>query len=296
MTFIFFPRKLNVIKNFSIFIFLLISYSVSAQENTIYWQTDHRPPASILHGAQQGEGFIDLIRNSLVNQLPEYQHINSTSALDKFFDDMERGKNICHPLLFVTEQRKKFAYFSIPVTITPSVRVVMKAESAQPLNLKSPIDLEQIFDNERTFATIKGRSYGEFIDNAINKQHSSYSHARVSATDNTRLFRLLERERVDFTFAFPFELNYYKKHYNSTKFNTFAIKGPKDYTLGSVACSKNEWGKTVIDKVNKALLQQREREDFISTITLWWPEERKNKAFLKFYNDVFLKSNNVDIN
>jgi uncharacterized protein (TIGR02285 family) len=283
-------RKVSFIKYLSVLILLAVNYSISAQESTIYWQTDHRPPASILHGPRQGEGYIDRIRNTLINQLPQYQHINTVSALDTLFEDMERDKNICHPLLFVTEQRKKHAYFSIPVTITPSIRVVMKADLAQSLSLEEPIDLEQIFTSQRTFATIKGRSYGKFIDKAISKQHNNYSHAKISVTDNTRLFKLLARDRVDFTFTFPFELNYYQKYTNDTQFKAFTITGLSDYTLGSVACTKNAWGKSVINNVNKVLLQQRQKENHIPTMNYWWPEESKKDAFNRFYQDVFLKS------
>lgn len=295
MTYLESLQKINFIKCLSIFILLITSYSLSGKESIIYWQTDHRPPASILHGPHQGKGFIDRIRNSLTNQLTQYQHINTVSGLDTLFDDMKRGKNICHPLLFVTEQRKKHAYFSIPVTITPSIRVVMKADLSQLLGLEEPIDLEQLFNSKRTFATIKGRSYGKFIDKAISEQYNSYSHAKISVTDNTRLFKLLERDRVDFTFTFPFELNYYQTYSNDTQFNAFTISGLSDYTLGSVACTKNAWGKSVIESVNKVLLQQRKQENHIPTMNYWWPEESKKEAFIRFYQDVFLKNNDNNL-
>ncbi|WP_170309522.1 TIGR02285 family protein [Litorilituus lipolyticus] len=264
--------------------------TISAQEGIIYWQTDHRPPASILHGPYQGQGFIDQIRDSLIENLNEYQHLTSISALDKLFHDMKLGKNICHPLLFVTKQRKQHAYFSIPVTITPSMRVVMTTKRANEQNIKEPIELKTLFKSGQIFATVKGRSYGAFIDEAIKQQKNNYSHAQMSAEDNTRLFRLLEKNRIDFTFAYPFELNYFQTYHQSTDFSSFTIKGLSEYTLGSVACSKTAWGKSVIGKVNKVLLKQRQQADFISRMNHWWPEETNKEAFKQFYRHDFLNA------
>lgn len=264
-----------------------------ANESIITWQTDHRPPASILKGPYQGQGFIDQIRDELITQLPQYQHKTSISPLDRLFDDMHRGKEICHPLLFVTQERMKSAYFSISATITPSMRLIINAEMAEKLNLTEPINLEQFINSSRkTFAIVKGRSYGPFIDNVLKKQNNNDTHVKISVSDNTRLFKLLEKKRVDFTFAYPFELNYYQTHgsNNNVKFSMLTILGETNYTLGSVACSKTPWGKAVIDDVNQALKMQRKKADYITTMNKWWPQETSKPAFNDFYQNVFLKN------
>ncbi|WP_085297997.1 TIGR02285 family protein [Cognaticolwellia mytili] len=270
-------------------IFANLYLSVSAQANTIIWQTDHRPPASILKAPYQGQGFIDTIRDELIEQLPQYQHIRSVSSLDRLFEEMNQGKEICHPLLFVTEERKKNAYFSIAATITPSMRLVMRADVAQALYLKEPINLEQFISNTReTFAIVKGRSYGPVIDSILALHNSNDNHVKINVSDNTTLFKLLEKNRVDFTFAYPFELNYYRTHNPNTQFKMFTIQGEADYTLGSVACSKTAWGKSAIENINSALRKQRQQDNFISTISYWWPEETTKQEFKDFYQNVFL--------
>jgi uncharacterized protein (TIGR02285 family) len=267
-----------------------LCFFISAQANTITWQTDHRPPASILKGPYQGQGFIDTIRDELIAQLPQYQHKKLISPLDRLFEDMSRGKKICHPLLFITEKRKKNAYFSIAATITPPMRLVMRADIAQTLNLKEPINLKQFINNTRnTFAIVKGRSYGPIIDNILKLNSNNDTHIKISVSDNTTLFKLLEKDRVDFTFAYPFELNYYRTHNPNTQFKMFAIQDEANYTLGSVACSKTSWGKSVIENINNALREQRQQDNFISTMNYWWPEETTKQEFKNFYQNVFLK-------
>jgi uncharacterized protein (TIGR02285 family) len=268
-----------------------LCFSISVRANTITWQTDHRPPASILEGPYQGRGFIDKIRDELIAQLPQYQHEKSISPLDRLFEDMSRGKEICHPLLFVTEERKKNAYFSIAATVTPSMRLVMRADVAQALYLKEPINLKQFINNTReTFAIVKGRSYGPFIDNILALHNNNDTHIKISVSDNTTLFKLLEKNRVDFTFAYPFELNYYRTHNPNIQFKMFTIQGEADYTLGSVACSKTAWGKSVIENIDNALIEQRKQDSFISTLNYWWPEETSKQEFKDFYQNIFLKN------
>lgn len=262
-------------------------------DNIIYWQTDHRPPASIMRGANKGQGYIDGIREYLISNMPHYQHKYSTSSLDKLFEDMKKGKNVCHPLLFVTEARKELAYFSIAATITPSIRIAIKSNLAQSLQLKEPVNLEQLITESRaTFAIIKGRSYGPYIDEFLQRQKALDTHVQISVEDNTTLFKLLERDRIDFTFAYPFELTFYQtqEFSKNTPFKILSIDGVEDYTLGSVACTKNAWGRSVIERVNVVLSQQRQQQNFIEIINRWWPEESNKAAFQNFYKDVFLNN------
>ena len=193
-----------------IFYITLIFPSSSAftQENNIVWQTDHRPSASILTGKYKGQGYIDTIRATIISNTPQYRHQQAISSVDTLFDDMKKQKSVCHPLLFVTEKRKELAYFSIPVTITPSIRIVIKANRADSLKLKEPIDLTQFIRSRATYTIVKGRSYGEYIDNILTEQNAYDNHVKISVADNTTLFKLLERDRVDFTFAYPFEATF----------------------------------------------------------------------------------------
>lgn len=276
-------------------VLLLFSDFTSAQETTLFWRSEHRPPASILHGPDQGQGFIDKIRDSLIAELPQYRHELMAGPLDSIFNEMAHGKPVCNPLLFVTQERKQYAYFSIPASITPAMRIVMTKKLADSLQLTEPVSLEALLGKKRTFATITARSYGPFIDKTLREKSNKYMHAKMKVDTAIRLFKLLEKQRVDFTFAYPFELNYYLTIDASTEFKMFTIEDTDDYTLGSVGCSKTPLGKQIIKQVNAILKRQRTERNAIEIMNEWWPEESDKPAFKSFYENVYLKNNETSI-
>ena len=259
--------------------------------NQVDWQSSHRPPASIWQGSFTQQGFADATRDIVTAMLPHYQHKTSMHSLATITNNMKLGKPVCHPLLFDTKIRREFAYFSIPSAITPSMRVVTTEKNAKKLKLDQKLSLESLLKNTSvSFALIRGRSYGKYLDDIIANHADGYAHVKIEVTDNTTLFKLLAKGRVDYVLAFPFELNYYLSYaqIDDTKFVNFSINGLEEYAIGSIACSKTPLGKSVVLDVNNVLRKQREKQAYIDAMTKWWPEEAKSERFKQFYQNKFL--------
>jgi len=72
-------------------------------------------------------------------------------------------------------------------------------------------------------------------------------------------------------------------------FVSYRIKGAPAYSVGSIACPKTPWGKSVIKRVDEVLEKLKPTKAYQDALTTWWEHERDNKVFQVFYQDTFLQ-------
>lgn len=275
-------------------VFSLTTWELLAQskdDDVIYWQTYHRPPGIIKSGEFEGQGFVQLILQQVIDRMPEYHHQMPLTTLARVLQDMQLGKNVCHPSLYKTEERSKFAYFSIPNLINPTNRIIAHSKVAQQFK-ESSVDLSSLLVNpDYTFALVKGRSFGQEIDNIINTYVNSDRVFHIPNETLATIFHMIRLQRIDFTIVYPFELGYFlKTNENSTdEFVSYTIDGIGEYIVGSIACAKTPWGEKVIAKVNQVLTEIRKTEAYQKAMTTWWESERNKAPFNEFYNYTFLQ-------
>lgn len=261
---------------------------LNAQE-VIKWQTYHRPPGSIKAGVFEEQGFIDKVLTLVIADLPEYSHQRPTTSLARALADIEAGKQVCHPALHVTEERKQHMYFSQPAIINPTNRLIGDKAHSENLLVNNEVDIEN-FPSKSTFALIKDRSYSGGYDEFLASHISSEQQIYISSDTLDTLFQLIASKRVDFTIAYPFELQHFKTNNPNIGKNlvSFKIQGSPAYSVGSVACPKNSWGKLVIKRVDEVLDKLKPTKAYHDALTTWWEHERDNKEFQVFYRDVFI--------
>lgn len=264
---------------------LLPDYAV-ANKSTIYWHTYHRPPTSIKSGPLVGLGMIDRVLEQIIYALPDYQHALPLTSPTRTIADMNNGKQVCHPAFIKTEEREKFAFFSKPSLVAPSIRLV---------GLTLPQNTEQnkvtlgnaSLGEYSTFIFNRGRSYGQKVDDFL-RQVPRGRKMFFAADKTTELFNLVVNQKVDFTFSYPIEVNYFNQHHKDNPLKAWLIDGVPPYLLGYVACSKTAWGEQVISAINQTLIKIVDSPSYFSAMTSWLPEERKKPAFLDFYQNEFL--------
>lgn len=272
---------------------LLANPLLAFGDNTIAWQTYHRPPGIIKTGAHDGQGFVQKSLDLIIKELPEYQHEMPLTTLARSLSDMKAGRFVCHPALFKTAEREKFMYFSQASMINPTSRIVAHDKKIEPLVRNGAVDLAQLLQQANmTFALVKGRSYTQPIDDILAQYLNKNVLFEMTSTDLEPLFKMVALGRIDVTIAYPFEVNYYIKNSPVTALalNVYAIAGMAQFSFGSVACPKNEWGKQIIEQVNTALKALKPKEEYKRAVTTWWEGERDNPQFEAFYQDVFLRN------
>lgn len=274
-------------------ILLFVPFVVLAtKDNVISWQTFDRPPSSILRGPLKGQGWGDITIKTLANNMPEYRHAHVESTLARVLNDMQQGKQVCHPNLFVTPERKAFIYFSIPSSISPSIRFISNRDFINRHGLHSPVDLADILANPNFTATLSDKhSYGRDIDELLEAHTASEHIVRMPINSGITLFKLLAHQRVNYSLGYVQELNFYRQQgVPLDNLQTLRIKHARPYVMGSVGCAKTPWGKQVIDRINQVLLKKRYTPGFIDGIGRWWPEEVESQEYKDFIENEFLPS------
>jgi uncharacterized protein (TIGR02285 family) len=67
-----------------------------------------------------------------------------------------------------------------------------------------------------------------------------------------------------------------------------------DSWLSSVGCSKTPWGKKIIEKINRILLEQRPTEQYRKAYERWLHKDRV-QSYRRLYDKVFLQTNETNV-
>jgi uncharacterized protein (TIGR02285 family) len=253
-------------------------------KNKINWYVTDWAPFNITRGKLKRKGSNDLLIKYIHQFLPLYdsswKHMNP-ALLTKSF---EAGENICQWDLFKTPQREKIAYFTkTPSIIDAPLRIFVKKKDLKRINLKSPVDIVQLINNEKyKTAFVDSRSYNTMIDEAIiNRTNNS-----ISSNESTkRIIKDFFKGKLDYVIEYSAVMNYLKStaKYKKGLFS-IAIKNTDSYVLGYVACSKTLWGKTVIDKVDIALKAHRHDKRYHDILEQWHDKRTKQLIINNYKN------------
>jgi uncharacterized protein (TIGR02285 family) len=277
-------------------IFYLLSYSFvySAElkaEETIAWQTYHLPPGSIRFEPNKYQGFIDKVLDLVIKEMPEYKHVLPITSLARAMTDLKEGKNVCHPGLIINEERKKYIYFSQGTIVHPTNRLIGVKGSLEDNLIDGEVDLSR-FPANTSFALVKDRAYSTGYDTFAKEFIPSDRLAYISRTKIDAVFWLVANHRVDFSIAYPFELEYFLNLNPDFENNltTYRLADTPSYSMGHIGCPKNAWGKKVITKVDAVLDRIKGTDKYRKAMTSWWEKEAETKEFKRFYQNSFLRS------
>lgn len=279
-------------KTFSLIILLTITCcNAQAENNIIYWQTYDSPPGFIQSGKFKGEGFVQKVLARIIAHMPDYQHEMPVTSLARSLEDIRLGKQVCHPSLLITPERREYIHFSDYMGFNPTHRLILRKSFFLAKTPNQAINLaEQLSNENMTFAFIKGRSFGQEIDEYIAKLNPYTRMVLLTNGNHVSLFRLIANGRVDAAIAYPFELGFFTQNQQEEGEALLAlqIKGVLPYVAGSVGCPKNPWGTKVIARVNEILKTLKPSEEYKQALTTWWEDERETEVFEDFYQQHFL--------
>ena len=158
---------------------------------------------------------------------------------------------------------------------------------------QSPLQLDELTRQPNLiFAVIKNRAYGTSIDNFIAKQLDQQQRLDITSDNLSYMFRLLTVNKVDVTFAYPFEVAWFTKDKPQYRDNLILrpVANQPQFLVGHVTCPKTDWGKQVISRIDEALKNLKPTDKYKQAMTRWWPEQSIDNTFERFYQDHFLKN------
>lgn len=278
-----------------IFIFFVTSLlpPVAFARDSISWMESATPPFFIHEGVFKGQGYVEVINNIVIENLPAYSHTRTVANLSRHYQQWKQGEKACAPSMYKTEERKEFVYFSIPSTFSLPIVLIINKKNFLKFGGSKTVNLTQILQsNKFVIGSIRNRSFGAEFDDTLNNYGNDKNVYTYEGPDLLAgLFKMLMAGRIDALPGSPEEAIHLAETMGIRDqimtLNIEENQGDPEAYLGYMTCTKNEWGKTAIDNINKVLLEQRGTEEYRAAYERWL-DPSSIEGYRKLYKDVFL--------
>lgn len=259
----------------------------------VEWMEAVAPPFFIHEGPLAGQGYEDVVTDIIMENLPHYDHVRVVANITRHYKEFKDGKKACNVGLFKTAQRKEFLYYSIPSFFTLPTVVIINKKNYSGFGSTKVVSLEEVLKNNLRLGRSLNRSYGKNVDKVLDAFGNSENIFEFEGSElSLNLFQMLKRDRLDGLIGLPEEAMYQAERLGiRDQIMTLAIaENQEGYNgwLSYVACSKNEWGRKMIEEVNEVLLKQRPTERYRQAYERWL-DDSTLEEYRKLYDDVFLK-------
>ncbi len=278
------------ILSWGLLIGVLLLPTQSFAKDQIIWRISMFPPWTITEGPFKGEGWMDDATRLIQDKMPNYQHKFINAPIARFIRSVKAGKPMCFASTLKKPERKEYLHFSLPAGISLANALVVRKDKLQKFgNPTESISFETVLQNPSLRGGIlTGRSHGTGIDPLLQK----YPDANIDyfSIDHENQFRMLLADRLDYVLEFPTSVSYLEKSLEKEGHAaTLTIQEQDPYILSHVACTKNEWGKKVIDQIDQVLLVERPTALYRSYMEKW-RDPNSVRLIRKGYDTVFLQA------
>jgi len=265
---------------------LVLTLNAKETNETIIWDTVNYPPSLITEGPYKNQGFSDMSRDLFMFRLKEYEHKTESGSIQKAMQDIESNHNFCFVGLTRDKFKEEFIQFSIPfIEILPNELVIRTADLKRfksYVGTNNSVNLHRLLQNSGfDFGYVQHRKYTPFIDRLIylneEKKHLLSKDIKDESDD---IVQMLAREKFDYTIEYPTVLSYVKRDkLIEEEFSTFLIQSADKLNKLYVGCSKNEFGREVIKKVNRII---NNNSDLFESYYRTWLDYDSKKQYLEF--------------
>jgi uncharacterized protein (TIGR02285 family) len=244
--------------------------------DTVTWVSFDLPPVYILDGALSGQGVGDRQQLFLQRNLPDFDHRVRQADISRLWYDIKNSATLCATGVFRDEDRENAALFSARAILVPNYRIVAlqsrKADFERFLDGNGALDLDRFAQvDSLKGAYVGARIHGRTIDRFFRQPARKITLDAV--TKGQLLYNVLISKRVDFVFAVPSEIIYYRSLSGAREeLVSFPIAGQRQYLKMYTACSRSALGERVISEVDAALANDQRWDEFVAPLKRWVDE------------------------
>lgn len=249
----------------------------SAKE-PLNWGVFDFPPFQILEGPHKGSGSFDGELQTLMAQMPEFEHKVVPMSFARRREEFIAGTNLCTPGIFRAPAVALKLAISMPALTHLDNRVIFLKDKAPQFGDDNPLDLDALFKRTNLIgAAVPGRSYAPNIDDAINRFRGA-PNLMFRALGATQLFQMLLSGDVDYLLLFSHEAAFLADKFEaSDRIMNRPISGTPPYLFTHVACTGNAWGRAIIDRINAIILTERVQPEYRKYSERWYPADDQDK-------------------
>lgn len=257
-------------------LFVILSSCFSKELTTVHWNTVSFAPSLIPFGESKNQGYSDVVRKKIIEQMDLYQHSVEAGTVKLAITNLRRLEDGCFSGLNMNDERKQFIYFSKPVIYSfPNELTIKKSNShkfQKYLTKNNEIDLRKLLNEDSMiFGYVDSRAYNSYVDKLIDEfKDNKRIFSRKGADLTKGLLHMLDRERIDYILEYPTMVKYNKSKFNiSAEFIQYPIKNASDLIQVYVGCSKSEYGKKLIETMDQIIFKNR--DTFSNAYKKWIP-------------------------
>ena len=271
---------------------MLFCFNLSYAKEKITWMVLDWPPWMIIDGEDKGAGRFNHILDIAQKHLPEYEHVTERMNWARFWHEVENNNNLCYTFGLKSGKREKIAYYSAPHTIVLPNAIIMKKETAELLGNPASYSIVKLLEED----TIQGyaeknRSFTNKVDLLIKNHGNRFNLTRVSETPES-LIKMVIMGRIDYTIEYPIVATYYQEKLDAPgTLVSIPISEMDPFSYVYMNCTKNDWGKKVIDKWNATLKKIKPTAEFRSITEIGHTDEKELLLLRKYYDDFILEQN-----
>ena len=240
--------------------------------NSIVWMTVDLPPSTIFDGEMAGNGFADQQLKVLAAALPDYDHQVVKGTIARNWHELETRDGICFNWVTHNTGSHWNAIFSKKPVLNPGYRLAVRSSRLTeflPFAATGDVDLELLGKDESfSGGYIASRDYLSAINGFI---ASDRRRTKLQKTMNSsQLLELLHANRVDFIFASPSEVKFYREDLHlKDDFAVLKVRGAPVYNEAYIACSSGMLGKEAMAKIDAYLEKPEGWAAYVAPLQHW---------------------------
>lgn len=256
----------------------------AAAADQIIWGKHHVPPYMIREGEWAHQGIFDLTLDVIKENLPQYQHVELAAPFPRVISEIKKGSHWCYIGMLKTPEREAYGYFSLPTSIFLPLRIIVRRD--RMAQFKSPQSLQVLLQSRQfTTSVMRDRSYSPMVDKLL----AAYP-PRENYSEQVEAISMLLAGRIDYMIELPllaFDQARLMKH--SGELVAISTLEADEVVYNRVMCSKNDWGRNVIEQINKVLIANRSKPYYRSIVEKWHDPESVAEI-RRIYDTVFLRT------
>lgn len=249
----------------------------------IVWGKYNVPPYMIRSGEFAHQGIFDLTLDVIKKGLPQYQHVELEAPFPRINNEIRKGSHWCYNGMLKTPEREKVGYLSLPTSIFLPLRIIVRRDRVD--QFKGRLSLQALLQNPQlTTSVMRDRSYSPTVDKLL----AAYP-PRENYSEQVESIGMLLAGRIDYMIELPL-LAFEQARVMGQPGALVALpmQEASEVVFNRVMCPRNEWGRQVVEQVNKVLLAKRAQPAYRAIVEKWHDPESVAEID-RIYDKVFLK-------
>jgi len=266
----------------SLLTFLLTCHAAVAGDQ-ITWGKYNVPPYMIREGTWAHQGIFDQALDVLKAQMPQYEHVELDAPFPRIYSEIKKGSHWCFNGALKTPQRESEGYFSLPSSIFLPLRIIVRRDRLAQFPQRPSLE-SLLKDHQLITSVMRDRSYSPTVDRLL----KAYP-PREYYSEQVEAVGMLLAGRIDFMVELPLlAQDQARVMGHGGELVAIPMQEADEVVFNRVMCAKNEWGRQVVEAVNKVLLANRAKP-FYRRIVEKWHDPESVTEIRGIYDKVFLK-------